>query len=55
MLWHDGSAMRIHETAQNPPRKIPNNATDASPPTGDGGIHEAKFDGWRIQLHKDDE
>jgi bifunctional non-homologous end joining protein LigD len=24
----------------------------SSPPTGDGWIHEAKFDGWRIQLHK---
>jgi ATP-dependent DNA ligase len=47
--------MRIQETAQNPPRKIPNNATGASSPRGDGWIHEAKFDGWRIQLHKDDE
>src|SRR5215831_1288083 len=26
-LWHDGSAMRIHETAQNLTRKILNNAT----------------------------
>ena len=25
----------------------------ASPPVGDGWIHEAKFDGLRIQLHKD--
>jgi ATP dependent DNA ligase-like protein len=25
----------------------------AYPPVGDGWIHEAKFDGWRIQLHKD--
>jgi bifunctional non-homologous end joining protein LigD len=24
----------------------------ASPPTGDGWIHEVKFDGWRIQIHK---
>jgi ATP-dependent DNA ligase len=47
--------MRIHDTAQNLPRKIPNNATGASPPTADGWIHEAKFDGWRIQLHKDDD
>ena len=23
------------------------------PPTGDGWIHEVKFDGWRVQLHKD--
>ena len=24
----------------------------ASPPAGDGWIHEVKFDGWRIQIHK---
>lgn len=24
-----------------------------SPPTGKGWIHEVKFDGWRVQLHKD--
>ena len=24
-------------------------------PTGKGWIHEVKFDGWRIQLHKDGE
>jgi bifunctional non-homologous end joining protein LigD len=25
----------------------------ASPPAGDAWIHEVKFDGWRIQLHKE--
>jgi bifunctional non-homologous end joining protein LigD len=25
----------------------------ASPPRGDGWLHEVKFDGWRAQLHKD--
>ena len=24
----------------------------AAPPSGDGWIHEVKFDGWRAQLHK---
>ena len=24
----------------------------ARPPTGDAWLHEIKFDGWRIQLHK---
>jgi bifunctional non-homologous end joining protein LigD len=24
----------------------------SSPPVGDAWLHEAKFDGWRIQLHK---
>jgi bifunctional non-homologous end joining protein LigD len=24
-----------------------------APPTGDGWIHEVKFDGWRVQLHKE--
>jgi hypothetical protein len=27
--------------------------TPRSPPVGDGWTHEVKFDGWRIQLHKD--
>lgn len=24
-----------------------------APPRGDGWLHEVKFDGWRVQLHKD--
>ena len=24
----------------------------AAPPSGDGWLHEVKFDGWRAQLHK---
>jgi bifunctional non-homologous end joining protein LigD len=24
-----------------------------SPPTGEGWLYELKFDGWRVQLHKD--
>jgi len=24
-----------------------------APPVGDGWLHEVKFDGWRVQLHKD--
>jgi ATP-dependent DNA ligase len=26
--------------------------SNSSPPSGDGWIHEVKFDGWRAQLHK---
>ena len=26
-----------------------------APPSGAGWIHEIKFDGWRVQLHKDGE
>ena len=26
--------------------------TDLTPPSGEQWLHEVKFDGWRIQLHK---
>lgn len=27
----------------------------SSPPSGDEWLHEVKFDGWRLQLHKEDD
>ena len=38
------SPLRFIEPAL--PRLLP------APPGGDGWLHEVKFDGWRIQLHK---
>jgi bifunctional non-homologous end joining protein LigD len=48
VCWHHMTAMKAASAFVLPSLPV----LKSHPPTGDEWIHEVKFDGWRVQIHK---